>query len=427
MKTITGCSGKSGVVSEGPHKAEELNLFFNQFNSSSAISTPPLPPSGPSGCASSSSSGSSPPVITAYQVWSELCQLHPRKAAGPDGVCPRLLKACADELCEPLQHVFNLSLQLGRVPSLWKTSCIVPVPKKTHPCELNDYRPVTLTSHAMKTLERLVMRHLRRQVQNVGDPLQFAYREKPSLLQEKLNIMAVDPHLVNWIMDYLTNRPQYVRVGGQMSSTLTCSTGAPQGTVLSPLLFTLYTSDYNSNTCHIQKFSNDTAIVTCIRDGEEEEYRSLVQKFEGWCQQNLLLLNISKTKEMVLDFRRAPPSSCPIIIQNAEVEVVSSYKYLGLQMDDKLNSSKNMECVYKKGQSRMYFLRRLASFKVCSVLLNMFYQSIVSSVLFYAVVCWGGSARKRDTQKLNRIIRRVGSVVGLGLDSVEKVVEQRTF
>ncbi|KAK7907687.1 hypothetical protein WMY93_016299 [Mugilogobius chulae] len=136
----------------------------------------------------------------------------------------------------------------------------------------------------MKTLERLVMRLMRPQVQNVGDPLQFAYHEKvgvedavlyllhralsylagggcivrllffnfssafntiqPSLLQEKLNIMTVDPHLVNWIMDYLTNRPQYVRMGGQMSSTLTCSIGAPQGTVLSLLLFTLYTSDF---------------------------------------------------------------------------------------------------------------------------------------------------------------------------------------
>ncbi|KAK7909414.1 hypothetical protein WMY93_014098 [Mugilogobius chulae] len=218
------------------------------------MSTPSLPPSGSPGCApdsaSPSSSGFSPPVITVGQVRSELRRLHPRKAAGPDGVCPRLLKACADELGEPLQHVFNLSLQLRRVPSLWKTSCIVPVPKKTRPCERNDYRPVTLTSHAMKTLERLVMRLMRPQAQNVRDPLQFAYQEKvgvedavlyllhcalsyldggrcivrlpffdfssafntiqPSLLQEKLNIMAVDPHLVNWIMDYLTNRPQYV-------------------------------------------------------------------------------------------------------------------------------------------------------------------------------------------------------------------------
>ena len=89
---------------------------------------------------------------------------------------PRLLKACAAELGEPLQHVFNLSLQLGKVPTLWKTSCIVPVPKKPRPSELNDYRPVALTSQLMKTLERLLLSLLRPQVQHAQDPLQFAYR-----------------------------------------------------------------------------------------------------------------------------------------------------------------------------------------------------------------------------------------------------------
>lgn len=399
----------------------------------------------------------------------ELRRLNLRKAAGPDGVSSRLLKACAEELGDPLQQVFNLSLRLGRVPSLWKTSCIVPVPKKNRPSVLNDYRPVALTSQVMKTLERLVLQLMRPQVQSVRDPLQFAYQEKvgvedavlyllhralsyldgggcivrmlffdfssafntiqPCLLQEKLNIFAVDPYLVSWIMDYLTNRPQFVRMGNLMSSTLTCSIGAPQGTVLSPLLFTIYTTDfqYNSDTCHIQKFSDDTAIVACIREDEEEEYRNLVKNFEGWCQLNKLQLNIAKTKEMVLDFRRAPSSPRPITIDGAEVDIVPSYKYLGLQLDNKLNWSQNMDMVYKKGQSRLYFLRRLASFNVCSMLLNMFYQSIVFSVLFYAVVCWGGNARKRDIQKLNRLIRKAGSVVGLSLDSVEKVVEQRTL
>ena len=69
-----------------------------------------------------------PCIITADQVRGELRKLCPKKAA--DNVCSRLLKTCASELGEPLQHVFNLSLQLGRVPTLWKTSCIVPVPKK---------------------------------------------------------------------------------------------------------------------------------------------------------------------------------------------------------------------------------------------------------------------------------------------------------
>ncbi|KAI3352424.1 hypothetical protein L3Q82_005384 [Scortum barcoo] len=67
------------------------------------------------------------------QVRGQLRKLRPRKAAGPDKVCPRLLKTCAAELGEPLQRIFNLSLQIGRVPTLWKTSCIVPVLKKNRP------------------------------------------------------------------------------------------------------------------------------------------------------------------------------------------------------------------------------------------------------------------------------------------------------
>ncbi len=75
--------------------------------------------------------------------------------------------------------------------------------------------------------------------------------------------MQVDPCLVSWITNYLTDRPQYVRLKDITSDTVVSSTGAPQGTVLAPLLFTLYTSDfcYSSELCHIQKFADDTAIM----------------------------------------------------------------------------------------------------------------------------------------------------------------------
>ncbi|KAI4900463.1 hypothetical protein NFI96_027613 [Prochilodus magdalenae] len=74
-----------------------------------------------------------------------------------------------------------------------------------------------------------------------------------------------------------------------------CSTGAPQGTVLAPFLFNIYTSDirYNSGTCHLQKFSDDTAIVGCIRNGQEAEYRKLVSDFVSWYKLNQLQLNIT--------------------------------------------------------------------------------------------------------------------------------------
>uniref|UniRef100_A0A667Y6G0 B30.2/SPRY domain-containing protein n=1 Tax=Myripristis murdjan TaxID=586833 RepID=A0A667Y6G0_9TELE len=83
---------------------------------------------------------------------------------------------CASQLSSVIQHLYNLSLSQERVPVLWKTSCLVPVPKKSTPSDLNDYRPVALTSHLMKVLERLVLAHLRPQVKERLDPLQFAYQ-----------------------------------------------------------------------------------------------------------------------------------------------------------------------------------------------------------------------------------------------------------
>ncbi|KAI3357209.1 hypothetical protein L3Q82_015668 [Scortum barcoo] len=336
-----------------------------------------------------------PQSVTAAQVCGELREAAPQQSCRSRwSIAIRLLKAClARELGHPLQQrIFNLSLGQGRVPQLlWKTSCIIPVPKKPHPGELNDFRPVALTSHVMKTMERqLLLQHLRPQTHHHAlDPLQFAYREKtgvedgiifllhrslshldrgsgavritfldfssafntiqPLLLRDKLTEMGVGSHLVAWITDYLTGRPQYVRLGDCRSDTVASSTGAPQGTVLSPVLFTLYTSDFQ------------------YKPGR------------WWWT----LGDPGRTQSQV-------------IIKGDCVEVVHTYKYLGVQLDDKLDWTANTDALCRKGQSRLYFLRRLASFNMCKKLLQIFYQSVVASALLYAVVCWGGSLKKKD-------------------------------
>ncbi|KAI4904704.1 hypothetical protein NFI96_006255 [Prochilodus magdalenae] len=127
----------------------------------------------------------------------------------------------------------------------------------------------------------------------------------------------------------------------------------------------------------------------------EREYRSLVEDFVEWCNTDHLKLNITKTKEMCIDFRMSRPSQQPSPSVGVDVEVVRSYKYLGVHLDERLDWSVNTDS-YKKAQSRLNFLRRLRSFSICPELLLMFYQSVVASVLFYAVVCWGGSISKRD-------------------------------
>ncbi|KAJ8009443.1 hypothetical protein DPEC_G00088920 [Dallia pectoralis] len=106
-------------------------------------------------------------------------------------------------------------------------------------------------------------------------------------------------------------------------------------------------------------FADDSSIVGCITEDNYEEYSGLVQSFGRWSEANYLLLNTSKTKELVVDFRRNKKPLTPITIQGNEVEVVEVYKYLGVHINDKLGWADNTEAHYKKGQCRLFFLRRL--------------------------------------------------------------------
>ena len=126
-----------------------------------------------------------------------------------------------------------------------------------------------------------------------------------------------------------------------------------------------------------------------------------------------------------MDFRRRKSAPTPISINGVTVDVFEDYRYLGVYLDNKLDWAKNTETVYKKGQSRLYFLRRLRSFNVCNIMLKMFYQSVVASTILFAVVCWGSRLRAADTNKISRIIRKAGSVLGVQLDFLVEVSERR--
>ncbi len=126
----------------------------------------------------------------------------------------------------------------------------------------------------------------------------------PQQLIHKPNLLGLITSLCNWILDFLTARPH--RVGRNTSSTTTLSTGAPQGCVLSPLLFTLLIHDCTakSSSNHIIKFADDTTVVGLIRNNDEMQYREEVAQLAEWCGANNLSLNVGKTKEVVMDFRR---------------------------------------------------------------------------------------------------------------------------
>ncbi len=152
----------------------------------------------------------------------------------------------------------------------------------------------------------------------------------PQQLINKLSLLGLNNSLCNWILDFLTGRPQSVRVGHNTSSTTTLSTGAPQGCVLSPLLFTLLTHDctakFSSN--HIIKFADDTSVVGLISNNDE---RTTERKWHSWLNGVALTTcpHVEKTKEVVMDFRRNSVDHPPLTIDTSTVERVSSTKFLG--------------------------------------------------------------------------------------------------
>ncbi len=269
-----------------------------------------------------------------------------RKAPGPDGVSPANLKTCADQLAP---KIFNRSLELCEVPSCFKCSAIIPFPKKPKMTGLNDYRPVSLTSVAMKSFERLVLAYLKDITGPLLDPLQFAYKANrsvddavnmglhfilqhldrpgtyvrilfvdfsfafntiiPDTLQNKLTQPSVHTSFCQWINSFLTDKQQLVRLGKYTSSTRTISTGSPQDCVLSPLLFSLYMNDCTSKdpSVKILKFADDTTLIGLIQDSDDESaYRQEVKELAVWCSLNNLELNTLKTVEIIVDFRINP-------------------------------------------------------------------------------------------------------------------------
>ncbi|KAI4903886.1 hypothetical protein NFI96_004962 [Prochilodus magdalenae] len=101
---------------------------------------------------------------------------------------------------------------------------------------------------------------------------------------------------------------------------------------------------------HIIKFAEDTTVEGLISKNDESAYRKEVQRLTDWCRTNNLSLNVDKTKEMVVDFRRTRRDHSPLHIDGSTVEIVKSTKFLGVHLAEDLTWSLNTSTITKKAQ-----------------------------------------------------------------------------
>ena len=264
--------------------------------------------------------------------------LKPNSAPGPDGIPSQLLTNCSNALAIPLTIMWEESFNLQIVPSFYKTSLVCPIYKKEDRTEPVNYHPISLTSHIMKTVERVVRRILVDYLEssNILSDSQHGFRSGRStltqlldhfdsvlfglvegddtdtiyldyakafdkvdhqLLLKKMCRYGLPRNLVNWISSFLSDRLQTVVVKGFHSREAPVISGVPQGTVLGPVLFLIFINDLenevvNSNLCF---FADDTRISNRIKSMESKALLEMdLQNVMKWSRENNMELNQKK-------------------------------------------------------------------------------------------------------------------------------------
>ena len=275
------------------------------------------------------------------EIMQIITELKPNKAPGLDTLRAETIKQIAGYITDPLEYIFNKSLNCGTFPRAFKTAIIKPLFKTGDRLDLHNYRPISLLSCLSKIYERIIKKRLSDYINRYhllsgnqygfqeGKSTQDAIAEviskvyaamdnsKPAICifvdlakafdtvshQDLLNTLeniGIRGNALNLLESYLQGRKQCVKIGDSVSSTKNVLFGVPQGTVLGPLLFNLYVNDiFNIPISgQIISFADDTVLIykdenwQRLKDKIQEDLPTLLDFFAS----KLLTINIKKTK-----------------------------------------------------------------------------------------------------------------------------------
>ena len=254
-----------------------------------------------------------------FQVDFDICKIKgllenidPNKAQGADNIHGKILKYCSGSLSKPLAILFEASYKTGSIPADWKMANVVPIHKKGSKTEVNNYRPISLTSIIMKIYEKVIRDELLSRCEHLIDPRQHGFMNRKSCTTQLVNFCDslalslndnvrtdiiyfdfqkafdsvnhdiilsklkeqynIDGSLLRFFKCYLENRYQRVVIGNKMSTPCQVRSGVPQGSILGPTLFILFLNDITddlSPETNISMYADDTKIWRRIRSQDD--------------------------------------------------------------------------------------------------------------------------------------------------------------
>ena len=396
------------------------------------------------------------PEITEDYVKKQILSMSVGKTTGPDGISVKMIKLACPYITRSLTYILNLSIRCGQYPSEWKHALVSPIHKGGDKCNTTNFRPISILPIISKILERWVHSVVYSYLDesNLIPSCQSGFRPLHStettlhditnkclqamehgkmtgtvfidlskafdsvnheILLEKLEKLNMSASVLNWFKSYLSERSQSVNLEGNISKALPLNTGVPQGSILGPLLFIIYTSDLPyciPKECNLFMYADDSTL-TCSSSNVDEIQNNLntaLAKIYNWCARNKLTINASKTKSMLIGTKQKVHGvGLNVTIAGNSVVKVDHCKCLGVIIDESLSWGPHVEYVKKTVSCKMGMLKRIRDYVPQSSLKSLF-VSLVMPSLDYCSTVWGGRYISH-VNVLNQCLKRAARMI----------------